>query len=174
MAALAPDEWPCGNTAPVLIFEDRIHAWAGLAVLNSMVFDWLVRQFVFGLHLNKFYLHELSWPRISVEQQAILSTSAAALSACIRTPSVSPQDLDWADSLRIQSVQVEILAHLEIERIVATSFGLTNEMLARIFSPARSDRRGFWRCFDADPMAREVPRQLLSGSPPPRPRKRAA
>src|SRR6202007_3350518 len=48
LAAWVPETWPCGNTAPVLVFENERLALAGLAVLNSMVVDWLAPRRVAG------------------------------------------------------------------------------------------------------------------------------
>jgi hypothetical protein len=56
IATRVPRTWRCGNTAPVLEFESDLFAFAGLGVMNTMVFDWIARRLASGLHLNKFIL----------------------------------------------------------------------------------------------------------------------
>lgn len=57
IGALLPDS-PCGNVLGVLGSELK-NAWALLACMNSLVFDWNVRQRIGGTHLNLFVIEEL-------------------------------------------------------------------------------------------------------------------
>ena len=159
-ATWVPPTWPCGNTAPVLAFEDDRLARAGLAVLNSMAFDWLARRIVAGLHLNKFYLETMVWPRLSgraVDRLAAAATALCELDPKYRTAGgwTTEGDPGLARSLDAHG------AHVLIERTVAEGYGLDAAALTRVLDPDRSDRRGFWRYFDAEPGARRVARTLL-------------
>ena len=75
-ASWLPPRWPCGNTAPILIFEDELRALAALAVLNSMVFDWQARRIVAGLHLNRFYLEAMRMPSLGADEVEVLARRA--------------------------------------------------------------------------------------------------
>lgn len=152
LATWVPPAWRCGNTAPVLVFDSEERALAALAVLNSMVFDWLARRLVAGLHLNRFYLDALSWPELSGEDVKALAASAAALQclspryAGLRGPGIAVvrADLSYVE------------CHALIERAVAMGYGLSTSDLELIYSPDVQDRRGFWRHFASDPHATAI------------------
>jgi hypothetical protein len=95
-ATLVPSTWPCGNTAAVLRFESAELALAAVGVLNSMVFDWFVRRRVSGLHLNKFYLADLVWPRLTRD-----ALTRAAKILCAQNPRYTDAGLilDEADAV---------------------------------------------------------------------------
>ena len=156
-ATWIPDGWRCGNTAPVLMFDSPVKALAGLGVLNSMVFDWIARRIVSGLHLNKFYLAALAWPRLSpsdlfdiAEASAILSLQNGKFVEAGGRRLLARADLAKVDKM------AALDAHVRIETIVARRFGLDSKMAARVFSPTKADRRGFWRYFASEPIAREI------------------
>jgi hypothetical protein len=155
-AAWLPPDWRCGNTAPVLVFEDETRAFAALAVLNSMVFDWQARRLVAGLHLNRFYLEAMHWPSlrtVDVETLARRSLELLSLNRRFREAapdhSVGPAEVDYVD------------AHVEIETLVATGFDLTADDLTSVFDPDGADRRGFWRAYRNDPNAAAVAERFL-------------
>lgn len=168
-ATWVPDVWRCGNTAPVLEFDTAAQALVGLGILNSMVFDWLTRRIVGGLHLNKFYLAALAWPRLSEEDMSRIAPAAAAL--CNRNARFAAADghqfLADAGIKHLKKAEaVDALA--TIETLVARGFGLNARMLTRIFSPARNDRRGLWRYFESEPLALGVAARALAASQKPR------
>ena len=72
------------NTAPVLEYELEDLAFAGLGILNSMVFDWLARRMTSGLHLNKFVLEGLVWPVL--DDVSLATVAHAAWSICKARP----------------------------------------------------------------------------------------
>lgn len=195
-ATWLPETWPCGNTAPVLLFENIVSARAALAVLNSMVFDWVARHVVGGLHLNKFYLAVLVWPRLT--PKAISRLVAASDVLLARSPRFAAAGgrrvLNVVDSSahaqaltalplfatvpgagtlsgrvepfdrEVEGVATtldEMSARVTVEREVAAGFGLTNDALRHIYDDARTERRGFWRYFAAEPRSREVVRRVL-------------
>jgi hypothetical protein len=145
LATLVPPQWRCGNTAPILRFEDERLAYAGLAVLNSMTFDWMARRVVGGLHLNRFYLERLSWPRLT--ESALERLAAAGLSMALRSPRGGVAAGATPASGEFNGVsRAAVLA--EIEYQVALGYELAAEDLERMFSANRGDRRGLWRFFE--------------------------
>jgi hypothetical protein len=157
LATWVPPTWRCGNTAPVLVFESERAALAALAVLNSMVFDWLARRVVAGLHLNRFYLAVLSWPSIGEGDIRELASAASALQQ------LNPryQSLAAPRIAEAASTASYVDAHALIESVVARGYALDHEEVATIYSPDISDRRGFWRHFTADPHAQAIARRAL-------------
>ena len=151
----------CGNTAPVLAFQSREQALAGVAVLNSLIFDWQVRRIVAGLHLNKFYLEALAWPRLRPQAVSRLAHHTRKL-ACLNSRSAS---LLFRSEKRFDETEVSRIrheCHVEIEVEIAKAFGLSDRDLAVILTDSRDDRRGFWRFFDAEPWALYVRSEILS------------
>lgn len=158
LASWVPPRWSCGNTAPVLWFESEDLAFAGLAVLNSMVFDWLARRIVAGLHLNKFYLAAMAWPRVTSEGAQLLATLGRTLMQS--TPRFGQVEMAEANGKHpTPPERLELLRQVEVQ--VASGYGLTKPMLKQIFSAKKSDRRGLWRYFAAKPEARHVCRAVL-------------
>jgi hypothetical protein len=159
LASWVPPTWSCGNTAPVLIFESERLALAGLAVLNSMVFDWLARRLVAGLHLNRFYLEALAWPQLDEEQLERLAAASADLTGfCPRYRDLGPDKLATSEA-GLDYVQ----AQARIERLVAEGYGLSAAELAAVYDPTASDRRGFWRHFASDPHSLAIVDEVLDG-----------
>jgi len=147
-ASWLPPQWRCGNTAPVLIFEDEARALAALAVLNSMVFDWQARRIVAGLHLNRFYLEAMRWPSLGAVDIEVLACRAREIL------SLNQRFREAAPRLALAPAEVDhVEAHVEIESVVAGGFGLSRDDLKAIFDTSERDRRGFWRAFRSDPCA---------------------
>lgn len=160
IATLVPRTWRCGNTAPVLEFESELHAFAGLGILNTLVFDWIARRLTSGLHLNKFILEGLVWPKLSSEE---LATAAfASWSICVSRPRAGlsadeqkkpPFQMPGKKARRALSQQE---ATATLEALTAKGLGLTEVFLETVYDDDRSDRRGFWRYFDAHAEARQL------------------
>jgi hypothetical protein len=88
-------------------------------------------------------------------QMAIaMTTGTSRAPSCIRK---------WFPNDFIKPVQPEALPSIEaaIEREVALAFDLDADMLRRILSPDRSDRRGFWRYFSANPAVFVAVQEML-------------
>lgn len=163
-ASLVPSNWTCGNTAPVLSFESEETAFAALAILNSLVFDWMTRRIVGGLHLNRFYLASLVWPPIDsrgIERLANLAKSMIKL-----WPRAAFDLFSGSDPTRLSGpreiVKERARIEAEIEREVAIGFALEADMLQCIFSNNRSDRRGFWRYFSSNPTSLKAVINMLN------------
>lgn len=151
-ATVVPDGWVCGNTAPVLRFGSSRSMYAGLAILNSLTFDWLARRMVAGLHLNKFYLSCMAWPQIGAQELEILSKAGMALAA---TAPRYPLDLRQGAS----SSSVEVRAR--IEAIIATGYGISSSDFAFMLANDPNDRRGFWRYYASEPQGEMIARRSL-------------
>lgn len=159
IASLVPEGWQCGNTAPVLEFSDTLSAYAGLGVLNSMVFDWITRRMISGLHLNKFILEGLVWPRVSASELELIA--AAAWSICVHSPraGLSSQELrspPWHATAKKLRPMDYIEAASSIEVAVAAGLGLDVTLLKVIYDRNVNDRRGLWRHFNSDARALDV------------------
>lgn len=162
-AALVPESWVCGNTAPVLIFNTERLTLAGLGVLNSLIFDWMARRIVGGLHLNKFYLATLVWPYFDDAAVSRLSRLAAIMVEQYKRMPMYVSE--WSCPMEADDLgsrpETCGLVEAEIEREVAMGFRLERKMLSRIFSNDRNDRRGFWRYFSAHPASMHAVRNML-------------
>jgi hypothetical protein len=159
-ATWVPPSWPCGNTAPVLLFENVTFAFAGLAILNSMVFDWLARRIVAGLHLNKFYLETLVWPTLT--REALKRTADAAYVLCVQNPRFAAVERGELALTNKASTMDFISANVVIEQEVARGYGLTARMLSKMFTPDSNERRGFWRHFASDPRAVVIANRVVA------------
>jgi hypothetical protein len=159
LATWVPPAWRCGNTAPVLLFASEREALAALAVLNSMVFDWFARRVVAGLHLNRFYLEAMAWPRIDSAEIDTLAQAGALLT------SLSPRYRDLHGArLSVSPLEVDYVdAHTLVEMTVAEGYGLSDGDLRHVFSPSLADRRGLWRYFASDPHATAIVRATRQG-----------
>lgn len=166
VATLVPKTWRCGNTAPVLIFENEVYSFAGLGILNSMVFDWIARRLTSGLHLNKFILEGLVWP--SLTESEVLEVAHAAWSICVSMPRsglpkshMSAPPWVTLDANGAHPPLLPIRAAAMIEIAVAKGLGLAEEHLSAIYDDDRADRRGFWRYFGSNSDAKTVVSEVL-------------
>ena len=146
-ATVVPDGWVCGNTAPVLSFSSSQAMFAGLAILNSMTFDWLARRIVSGLHLNKFYLSCMKWPDLASNEMKVLAEAGRILAASVPRP---PLELGSASNGESENKSAAV------EALVAKGYGLSPTELTFMLSNDVRDRRGFWRYFASMPSSRKV------------------
>jgi predicted RNA methylase len=156
IATLVPPGWICGNTAPVLVFNRKDHAYGALAVLNSIVFDWLARRIVGGVHLNKFYLARLTWPHLSPGAIGRLAALGKAVAA-------SHPRGGLADGERSAPLGEDdlILARAMIELEIASAYRLAQVSLEKMLANDPADRRGMWRYFQTDPHGLRISRLVL-------------
>jgi predicted RNA methylase len=158
IATHVPSEWRCGNTAPVLEFDSRRLALAGLGILNSMVFDWMARRMLAGLHLNKFILEGLVWPQLPDDVVTHVAAATRRLCAHYPRPGVAGRRRGGLEGLAIER-WVNLAA--AIEEIVARGYGLDRDDLARIYDANRDNRRGFWRHFSTTPHSWDIAREAV-------------
>src|SRR5207253_214628 len=100
-----------------------------------------------GLHLNRFYLQAMSWPRLEAPAVSQLAAAAAALQR------LSPRyrDLGGPRITQVTADMTYVEAHAVIEALVADGYRLRSADVKTIYSTDMSDRRGFWRHFASDP-----------------------
>jgi hypothetical protein len=167
MIATALNGVPCGNSAPVL-FTTRSPLEL-VAVLNSFVYDFVVRMRCGGLHLNYFVIEETPLPLPSQETQ-LLHVAAARL--CLAHPLfadswevIRAEEDETIDSGHagngpwvVDEAQRRALRAV-IDAQVARCYGLTLEDFAWILRDCghtvddlrrnefrrRLDPKGFWR-----------------------------
>lgn len=153
IATLVPPEWRCGNTAPVLEFDSADCAIAGLGILNSMVFDWMARRMMAGLHLNKFILEGLVWPVLSVADVRKLIDATRRVCAAYPRSGFDGYARNAAQS---PDGGRYVASAAAIEVIVARGYGLTQSDLQVVYDRSPQNRRGFWRFFSDNASASEV------------------
>ena len=167
IATKVPNTWRCGNTAPVLEFDSDLLAFAALGIMNTMVFDWIARRLASGLHLNKFILEGLVWPQL--DEATLSAAGNAAWSICVNKPraGLTADEMaapPWHATERSRrgrrASEVDAAAQLEV--LTARGLGLTRQDLEAIYQHDRSDRRGFWRYFDAEPQAVQLVKRVLA------------
>jgi hypothetical protein len=142
----------------VLELRDHQSLFALLAVLNSMTFDWIARRIVAGLHLNRFYLETIPLPHVDrrdIEQLA--EYACFRTRAATRFSSLTEDDRELVPTARNGSAPGPAL----IEAIVARGYGLDFRAMMTVLSDDRSDRRGLWRYYAANPSAAEVAAESL-------------
>lgn len=159
VAALIPP-YPAGNKVPLL---STLGSRASLlAVLNSLVFDWSIRQRLGGITLNYFILEETALPTRAHKctSMARLATRLAAAGAAF-----AAEYLDWPDrstpwqSLWAMTPHERTRLMCMIDAIVAALWGLRREDFAWIVRDCdypvselasaeftrQLDPKGFWR-----------------------------
>jgi hypothetical protein len=166
IATWVPETWRCGNTAPVLEFQNYLAAFAALGILNSLVFDWVARRLTSGLHLNKFILEGFVWPKLSNNELELVAL--CAWSICLAQPrsGLTAEQLNtvpWAHEKKGKNPKPKSpkLAAATIEHVVGRALGLTASQLEAVFDPDPSDRRGFWRYFAANADARGIAKAAI-------------
>lgn len=168
IATWVPETWRCGNTAPVLEFESYLAAFAGLGILNSLVFDWVARRLTSGLHLNKFILEGFVWPKLTSAELELVAH--CAWSICVAQPrSGLTKDqtttAPWAHESKSRGAKPKPKsakhAAATIEYVVSRALGLSASQLEAMFDPDLSDRRGFWRYFAANAEAEGIAKSAL-------------
>ena len=65
-AAFVPAGCACGNKVPTLLFDDDDVAMLWLGIVNSFVFDWVVRRYI-TTTINFFILENLPFPTIDLD-----------------------------------------------------------------------------------------------------------
>jgi hypothetical protein len=124
-----------------------------------MLFDWQARRMVSGLHLNKFYLQAMSWPKLTGKDADTLAEAARdLLNFSPRFRDIAPQNL------RVDPTTIDYVAtNAAIETTVAAGYRLTTGDLEQLYSIDETDRRGFWRHYASDPHAHDIVERVLAG-----------
>ena len=108
-AAFIPDGCACGNTVPTLHFEDDDAAMLWLGIVNTFVFDWVVRRYI-TTTINFFILENLPFPPIDAN-----SSLACSIVDCVRRISeLEDGDSGWGQdelwSYALERAKLDALA----------------------------------------------------------------
>lgn len=157
MIAAYVGTFPCGNSAPVLTLGDgglEKHL-ALVAILNSFVYDCLIRVRAGGLHLNFFYLEETPVPPLPSEQiMRFLVLNTASLNLCsaifarewVELAKVYPElkAAPWRSHWALTREE-RLRKRCMLDAVVAFMYGLSPDAFAHILRTDESNPIGFWR-----------------------------
>jgi len=148
---------PCGHSLSVITLPGRnLGKTLTLScLLNSLVYDYVVRRRVGGLHLSFFFLVETPLPvQLSPHVERFLCLGAA--SATLAHPIFAPQWLElgarvpeirevpWQNNWTVNSDE-RIRWRCMVDAVVAELYGLSLEDMQLILTIDESDPIGFWR-----------------------------
>jgi hypothetical protein len=153
---------PAGDTAAVFFMESWTFAGCLAGVFNSLVFDFITRRRLVGLHLDYHVFAQnplpRSWhPRFSLDRHistALLAPSVAlALGWCEHLGAIAPPRgwrSSWATS---ESERLRLRASSDTVALGLYGLGLQDalyvlsecDLPAGMASPNRNDPKGFWR-----------------------------
>jgi hypothetical protein len=123
-------------------------------ILNSMTFDWMARRIISGLHLNKFTLAYLRWPKLQAEDIDRLSDIGSLVAGSLPRGGLRSAAQPANDAERIEAMA-------EAEIIIARLFGLAFKDVSFMLDDTPTDRRGFWRYFDSVDEGRKIRARVL-------------
>jgi hypothetical protein len=167
VVAAALDGFPTGDTAAVFWTDSLFLDLVLTAVLNSFVFDWVMRLRLGGLHLDYHVFEANPLPRVALARSAeLIAQLAARLSfghGCWRR--LSPRLRDAGVVMENEplsgpdSGDAHRLIHAQVDALVASLFGLdqvdlawilrdcahpSNVLRSNVFTRTLSPK-GFWR-----------------------------
>ena len=169
LASVIP-AWPCGNKVPLLAEEGQMSVAYQLAlccVLNSFAYDFVVRNRITGINLNKFILDETPVPnlRIFPGELSVIGARlclghevfAGAWLELLETfpelgdrPWKSHWAIDPADRLELRAMADAIVAHLyglgeDQFRWILRNCDIPKDQLSELGCRAQLPAKGFWR-----------------------------
>jgi hypothetical protein len=169
LASVIP-AWPCGNKVPLLAEEGQVsvaHQLTLCCVLNSLAYDFVVRNRITGINLNKFILDETPVPdlatvpvqlsvigaRLCMVHDVFAGAWLQLLETCPELgerPWKSHWAVDPADRLELRAISDAIVAHLygldEGQfRWILRNCDVPKDQLSGLAFRARLPAKGFWR-----------------------------
>jgi len=169
LASVIP-AWPCGNKVPLLAEEGQVSVAYQLAlccVLNSFAYDFVVRNRITGINLNKFILDETPVPDLATVpvQLSVIGArlcmvhdvfAGAWLELLETCPELGerPWKSHWAvnpaDRLELRAISNAIIAHIygldESQfRWILRNCDVPKDQLSGLAFRARLPAKGFWR-----------------------------
>jgi hypothetical protein len=169
LAAVIP-AWPCGNKVPLLAEEGQLSLARQLAlgcVLNSFAYDFVVRNRITGLNLNKFIVDETPVPdlntvplelsvigaRLCMVHEVFAGAWLELLQAC---PALGDRPwkehwaVDLADRVELRAMSEAIVAHLyglseQQFRWILRNCDHPKGRLAELSFRTQLPAKGFWR-----------------------------
>ena len=170
MIASVIPAWPCGNKVPLLAEEGQVSVAYQLAlccVLNSFAYDFVVRNRITGINLNKFILDETPVPdlattpfelsvigaRLCMVHEVFAGAWLKLLESCPDLgdrPWKAHWAVDAADRLELRAMADAIVAHLygldeDQFRWILRNCDVPKDQLSELVVRARLPSKGFWR-----------------------------
>jgi len=160
IGAVVPD-MPCGNVLGVLGSE-ALDVWPAISAMNSLPFDWALRQRIGGTHINLYVAEELPLvPSIRLTGALRRLVARLALPHPIFSPAWmriyysdrSVRGRQWRGLWALTPHERTRLT-IQLEAIVSALFGLNQDNLVWILRdagrpvgefPESLDPKGFWR-----------------------------
>ncbi|MDA8065778.1 MAG: hypothetical protein M0031_09820 [Thermaerobacter sp.] len=164
MIACVVVDRPCGNSLSVFSCgQDLGRALRLSSLLNSLAYDWVVRQRCGGLNLNFFYLAETPLPIVDdPDVRRFLTLNAASLTFVhkmfapewLRLRERYPElgERPWQEHWAVTASE-RLRRRCMLDAVVAHVYGLDYDDLAYILRDDADEPTGFWR------VDRELPRE---------------
>lgn len=140
-ATFIPRGCVCGNKVPTLLFEDDDSAMLWLGIVNSFVFDWIVRRYI-TTTINFFILDNLPFPAIDSK-----GSVACAIINCVTRIMEMQNGDDWGqDEMCIYALERAQLEALVIEAykldtdtmdVILADFPLVDQINAKTYGGAK-------------------------------------
>jgi len=148
---------PCGHVVPTLRIcnGDLRRSLAASALCNSLVFDYVLRTRMSGLHVSWFILAECPLPKslrdVELKRLSHLAARLSFIHRCfapewlqLRDECPRLSDRQWKHWWAITESD-RLRSRVEIEATVAQVYGLEVEQLEWIVRDDPNDPKGFWR-----------------------------
>jgi hypothetical protein len=170
MIASVIPAWPCGNKVPLLAEEHQVaiaNQLSLLCVLNSFAYDFIVRNRITGMNLNKFIVDETPVPdllnipvelsvigaRLCMVHEVFAVAWLELLEGCTELherPWKSHWAVSPADRLELRAMADAIVAHLygldeKQFRWILRNCDFSQNKLSEVGFRARLPAKGFWR-----------------------------
>lgn len=114
-AAFIPAGCACGNKVPTLLFDDDNAAMLWLGIVNSFVFDWVVRRYI-TTTINFFILENLPFPSIDPD-----GGLAQSIIGCVRR--ITEME-DGIDGWNRDELWAYALERANLDALVFEAYGL--------------------------------------------------
>ena len=124
-AAFIPGGCACGIKVPTLLFSDDDTAMLWLGIVNTFVFDWIVRRYI-TTTINFFILENLPFPSMDVSDCV-----ARAIIGCVhRITEMEDGDDGW----RQDELWSYALERAKLEALVVEAYGLDSHAMDVVLS----------------------------------------
>lgn len=114
-AAFIPAGCACGNKVPTLLFDDDNAAMLWLGIVNSFVFDWVVRRYI-TTTINFFILENLPFPSIDPD-----GGLAQSIIGCVRRITEMEDSIDGWNRDELWAYALE---RANLDALVFEAYGL--------------------------------------------------
>ena len=119
-AAFIPAGCACGNKVPTLLFDDDDTAMLWLGIVNTFVFDWVVRRYI-TTTINFFILENLPFPTMDANESV-----AQSIVGCVRRITEMEDGDDGWGRNELWSYALE---RAKLEALVVEAYGLDSRSM---------------------------------------------